>query len=152
MRALGQQRLWPACLPAPMQRVLAAVRHGLWLLLAGILASASLQAAEVDPRVVGVWEIRLTEGGATVRLIWEIAADGQYRQRSEPPGAISEHQGNASFADGRWQLSAAADWTDGGTYEVPDPTTLVATGRLGEGIWKRTATSASIPPAPAAAP
>lgn len=117
------------------------------VLLAAALALAAsmatprgIAAAEsVDAAVVGVWRMAVPVGqGGVARWTWLIRPDGSYSFRSEGPGDFKPHDGTVSFRDGRWSLNSThgLPWTDGGTYEL-DGDILVATGRLGAGLWRR---------------
>jgi len=47
-------------------------------------------------------------------------------------------------ANGKWTLRASRGlpgFEDGGTYKMRDSNTLVMTGRLGTGIWRRAGTN-----------
>src|SRR5579885_807669 len=109
-------------------------------------AFKNLQVTEanpkVDPAIVGTWEIMVPNSQGVARWVWEIHADGTYSFHSEGSRAAPPHSGNVTFMNGMWALQATTGlpgWTDGGTYQVSDPNTLVATGRLGTGIWRRIA-------------
>jgi hypothetical protein len=94
------------------------------------------QTVQVDPRIVGTWEL-MTPG----RWVWTIKCNGTYQFHSEAMDGAPSHTGTLSIYDGRWSLNATSGytpWTDGGTYTFQPPDTLIATGRLGTGIWRRT--------------
>jgi hypothetical protein len=96
----------------------------------------------IDPAAVGTWETMVPNSQGVARWIWEILPDGIYRFRSEGPGAARRHEGTMTLGDGRWTLLSTrglAGWQDGGPYEFRDANTLVMTGRLGMGIWRRIA-------------
>lgn len=102
-----------------------------WGLSVGLLALlAAPAAAEVDPAMVGTWQLRWP-GPA---IYWQIRADGRYR--SFGTGARpNEHWGRMTAAKGRF----ASHWRggeDGGTYGV-NGTVLSTSGKLGSGSWTR---------------
>jgi hypothetical protein len=103
-------------------------------------AARPAPATVVDPAAVGTWETRVPNNRGVARWIWDILADGTYRFRSEGPGALRPHEGTITFRDGQWSLHSTrglSGWKDGGPYELRDPDTLVLTGRVGTGIWRR---------------
>lgn len=82
------------------------------------------------------------------RWIWEIRADGTYSFRSEEPGAAPSHSGTVTFSNGQWSLQTTTGlpgWTDSGTYQLPSPDILAATGKLGLGAWQRSKTTGGSP-------
>jgi hypothetical protein len=102
------------------------------------LTSQNASTTGVDPAGVGTWETMVPNGLA--RWIWEIRPDGTYRFHSEGPGSPTTHEGTMTLGGGHWTLLSnrgLAGWQDGGPYELRDANTLVATGRLGIGIWRR---------------
>jgi hypothetical protein len=88
-----------------------------------------------DPGVVGSWEIDRNPG----RWVWEIGPHGSYQFHSEAPDLAPTHAGVITAADGKWTLNATAGIaeSDGGTYQLQGPDVLVATGKLGTGVWHR---------------
>jgi hypothetical protein len=97
-------------------------------------------ANAVDPAGVGTWEMTVASNRGIARWIWDILPGGTYRFRSEGPGAARAHEGTITLGDGNWTLRASRGlpgWKDGGPYEFRDANTLVMTGRLGTGIWRR---------------
>jgi hypothetical protein len=94
----------------------------------------------IDTDGVGNWETTVPNNRGLARWILDIQANGTYHFRSEGPGAARVHQGKMTLGDGHWTLHATrglSGWDDGGTYEFRDPNTLVMTGRLGTGVWRR---------------
>lgn len=71
------------------------------------------------------------------RWVWEIGPHGTYEFHSEAPDGAASHAGTFSAKDGRWSLQATSGYTDGGAYNFQSPGNLVATGRLGTGMWHR---------------
>ncbi|SDN99025.1 caspase family protein [Afipia sp. GAS231] len=93
----------------------------------------------VDPTLVGTWEIMVPSDHGLSRWIWRITGDGTYKFRAEGPRAAKPHEGTITAMNGHWSLHAIrglAGWDDGGSYEVRDAT-VVITGKLGTGYWKR---------------
>lgn len=116
------------------------------MLLVVILLTGTLPVhgatANVDPALVGTWEMPVPNAQGVARWVWEIRADGTYSFYSEGPGAVPPHTGSVTLLHGQWHLQATTgllQWSDGGTYQLGDPNTLVATGKLGTGRWQRVA-------------
>jgi Caspase domain len=125
----------------------------------GLSSVATLGAAEplapLDPAVLGSWEIGVPNAQGIARWFLDIRPDGTYAFHAEGPAAPPPHQGSVSFADGRWRLLATTGYRDGGTYKMADADTLVATGILGTGVWRRNGpapVSAATAPGPVALP
>jgi len=94
----------------------------------------------VDPGAVGTWETMIPSKQGMARWTWDILPGGTYRFRNEGPGPVKRHEGTIAVSNGRWTLHSTrglAGWRDGGSYEFRDVNTLVMTGRLGTGIWRR---------------
>lgn len=123
--------------------------HLLWVVLLAVTLYVVTfpfpgSAATVDPVVVGTWEIMVPNAQGMARWIWEIRADGTYSFRSEGPGGTPSHSGTVTFSNGQWSLQTTTGlpgWTDGGTYQLPGPDILAATGKLGPGVWQRSKTT-----------
>lgn len=120
------------------------VRTHLSFLLLGIslfifVAACGATAAEdVEPDVVGIWELTVPGPGGTVHWIWDIRANGTYEFRIEGLGAQGGHSGKFVANNGKWTLTATTmKYADGGTYSTPDHNTFTATGQLGTASWKR---------------
>lgn len=96
---------------------------------------------KVDPAVVGTWEFPMNPG----RWVWEIAANGTYEFHTEAPDGAPSHAGTFVANGGTWTLVSTAGYvdTDGGTYLMQGPNTMVMTGKLGTGSWRRIATATS---------
>jgi hypothetical protein len=124
------------------------ILHATARIAALLLALAAPAAAAVDPGAVGTWEIVTPTPQGVARWVWEIRADGTYRFRSEGPGAAAPHSGRIEVADGKWALSSPA-WTDGGTYRLVDPNSMMATGKLGTAVWRKSDAAPAGLPAPA---
>lgn len=98
----------------------------------------------VDGRLVGTWEIVKTTPLGEARWVWEIHPDGTYRFHAEGPNAVQAHSGTFAAANGNYLLnSTTMSWNDTGTYQLSDSATLVATGKLGTGIWHRVQSKAA---------
>ena len=89
--------------------------------------------AIVDGDTVGTWQIPVNGG----RWVWEIDADGTYKFHSEASDGAAPHAGTFSASGGHWSLQATNGYSDGGTYTVQAPDSLIITGRLGTGTWHR---------------
>jgi hypothetical protein len=92
-------------------------------------------ASKVDARIVGTWEYAVNPG----RWVWEIGPGGTYEFHSQAMDGAASHAGSLSTSDEHWTLRASNGYQDGGTYRFESPDTLIATGRLGTGTWRRTA-------------
>ncbi|HEY1506019.1 MAG TPA: DUF4189 domain-containing protein [Stellaceae bacterium] len=104
-----------------------------------------VKGGRVDPAVVGTWEIPMNPG----RWVWEIAANGTYEFHTEAPDGAPSHAGTFVANGGTWTLVSVAGYvdTDGGTYLMQGPNTMVMTGKLGTGSWQRITIAASAMPA-----
>jgi hypothetical protein len=98
------------------------------LLLLGALALPA--GAQVDPGVVGMWQLEWIGP----QMLWQVRADGVYRLVGT--GARpNEHWGRMQAANGQW----SSQWergTDRGTYRLNGQAWTV-TGSLGTGTWRR---------------
>jgi uncharacterized protein (DUF2141 family) len=107
-----------------------------------ILVTRVFAARIVDPALVGTWELSVPNPQGTALWIWKINADGTYSFRSEGPGSVPPHSGQLSANRGQYTLkSTTMNWTDSGTYQLLDPSTMQATGCLGTGLWQRAGAS-----------
>lgn len=91
----------------------------------------------VDSNLVGTWILPLKDGP----WIWEIFRNGTYKFHSEAKDNAPSHSGTFSASNGNWALKATTGikgYTDKGTYKYQPPDTLIATGKLGPGAWRRT--------------
>lgn len=107
---------------------------------AAALGTAAQDRTPVESRVVGTWEILVPNNRGIARWVWSILPDGTYRFRSEGAGAVPAHEGEVGAKEGRWWLRATkglVGWDDGGAYELRDHNTLLMSGRLGSGLWRR---------------
>jgi hypothetical protein len=95
--------------------------------------SAPAKPAEVDPSVVGTWELKL-QGGPWVL---QIRRDGTYSFHGEAGDGAASHAGNFSASNGHWSLIANTGYRDWGTYVLQGQDTWIATGHLGIGAWRR---------------
>ena len=95
-------------------------------------APAPAASAAVVPEVQGLWTMQV---GAAI-WYWSISGNGTYKFWSTGPGAVPGHAGSITMANGRW-ATHSVNWTDGGSYEMPSPDLLIATGNLGPGHWLR---------------
>lgn len=94
-----------------------------------------LVGGRVDPATVGTWELPMHPG----RWIWQIAANGTYELHIEAPDGGESQAGKYVSNAGVWTLDSIAGnfATDGGTYIMQGPDTMVVTGKLGTGVWQR---------------
>jgi TPR repeat protein len=101
------------------------------------LAEMTGAQGPVDPAVVGLWEIYIPNGQNWWRWTLDIKTDGTYV--FEQDGVVG-HSGTIEAKDGAWRLTSQTDdWTDGGTYQMPNNDTFNLTGKLGPGSWRRVA-------------
>jgi hypothetical protein len=101
-------------------------------------------APRIDPAVVGLWELQVPNAQGVARWVLEIRPDQTYHFTSDGPGAAPTHDGAFTAARGHWTLtSQTIDWSDAGTYQVPEPDALVMTGKLGTGYWRRAGSTAA---------
>jgi hypothetical protein len=95
----------------------------------------------LDARLVGTWILPLKDGSWT----WKISRNGTYKFHSEAKDQAPDHAGTISANHGVWALKATSGitgYTDQGTYKLQPPDTLLATGKLGPGIWRRASDAA----------
>lgn len=95
--------------------------------------------AVIDADTVGTWEIQASGG----RWVLEIDPDGTYKFHSEASDGVAPHAGTFSANGGHWSLQATNGYSDGGSYTVQPPDSLVMSGRLGTGTWRRSASPVS---------
>ena len=89
--------------------------------------------AEMDPDVVGTWEIPLVGGP----WVLEVLGNGSYSFHSEAQDGVAPNAGIFSASNGHWSLKASNGYTDGGKYSVQSHDIWIATGQLGTGFWHR---------------
>ena len=93
-----------------------------------------VQASPLDPRMVGTWELLINPG----YWIWRVAENGTYEFHSEAMDGAPTHAGTLTASQGHYTLHAITlSWDDTGTYTFQGPDTVVATGKLGTGTWRR---------------
>ena len=108
------------------------------LILCVLLLACTSKAAQVDPDLVGTWELMVPNAQGVARWVWDIHADGSYDFHAEGPGGAPAHSGTFSANNGQYTLqSTTLAWTDNGTYHLIHGNTLQATGKLGTGLWLR---------------
>ncbi len=95
-----------------------------------LLSASGCTRQEVDPGLVGTWQLP-TGGGV---MTWEIRADGTYQIVAN--GAVV-HAGTFRASGGQWSLKSPTWGEDGGTYRLADNNTFVGTGTLGPATWTR---------------
>jgi hypothetical protein len=99
----------------------------------------------VDPHLVGTWELPLKTGGSWV---WEISSNGTYKFHSDAMDKAPSHNGEFSAGNGQWSLTATSGiqgYTDTGNYLYQAPNVLMANGHLGGAAWLRSASSLCTP-------
>jgi hypothetical protein len=95
------------------------------------------QPGSVDPNLVGTWELLINPGF----WVWQIGRNGTYTFQSQAADGAPSHMGTFTASNGHYTLHATnMSIDDVGTYKYQAPGTLVATGRLGTGIWRRVTT------------
>jgi hypothetical protein len=102
------------------------------------LAFVACGRAEVDPRLVGTWQLQW----AGAPIYWSIRDNGTYEISG--PGAGLGESGTFAAAGGRWSIRSPTRGEDGGPYELPNPDLFVGTGKLGPGVWARVHQSANV--------
>lgn len=103
-------------------------------LLLGAAASAAA-ADTVDPALVGTWKLQWQRAD----FFWAVRPDGLYRMHG--PGATRQ-LGKIEAKQGRFSLKSLM-WADSGPYAFSNPDTVLVTGQLGPGTWKRVWTTAN---------
>jgi hypothetical protein len=90
--------------------------------------------AIVDPNVVGTWELLINPGV----WVWTIAANGTFESHTLALDNAPSIAGTVTFSGGKWSFQALnLSNNDGGTYKLTAPGTMVATGKLGTGTWRK---------------
>lgn len=85
----------------------------------------------VDARTVGTWELTVN----SARWVWEIYRNGTYKFHTEGADTAISHAGTFAASHGYWSLKATNGYTDGGTYLLQPPDTMIETGQLGTAAW-----------------
>jgi hypothetical protein len=94
-------------------------------------------AGPVGPGLVGAWERWVTVGQGKSHWEFTVRADGTYEFSSTGVGA-TRHSGSFTTSGNNWLMkSDTINSNDGGTYNLPTADTIVMTGALGTGVWKR---------------
>lgn len=109
-----------------MKRLLSA----LVLTLAAQSASAQAPTVQVDPSLVGMWQLQW----AGPQMLWQVRADGTYRLMGVGVRP-NEHWGRMQASGGKWS-SAYERGKDAGSYQLQGNNWSV-TGSLGTGVWQR---------------
>jgi hypothetical protein len=89
-------------------------------------------ASELDPDVVGAWELPLNGGS----WVWEVRGDGTYQFHSEARDGAPSHSGTFSASNGHWSLLATTGYADSGVYLFQPPDIWIVAGRLGAAAWR----------------
>ncbi len=98
---------------------------------------ASAEHAVVEEAAVGSWYIKIPSPQGESTCYFDVKAGGAYS--SWCVGAHpAAHSGTVVIAGGKWALTATTmSWSDGGAYQIPNPNTMIMTGKLGTGAWLR---------------
>jgi hypothetical protein len=97
------------------------------------------QSGTVDPNWIGAWQI-FPYGPTGGRWVMLIGGNGTYEVHSEALDGTPSNIGTFNALGGRYSLRAFnIAYDDSGTYLFRPPGTMVATGKLGTGIWLRIA-------------
>lgn len=100
------------------------------LTLVLLLAAHAASAQQVDPNLVGMWQLQWVGP----QMLWQVRADGTYRLIGAGVRP-NEHWGRIQAAGGKW----ASEWErgkDSGGYQLQGNNWSV-TGALGTGTWVR---------------
>jgi hypothetical protein len=95
-----------------------------------VAAEPALAGDGIDPALVGTWKLEWQRAD----FFWAIRPDGVYRMHG--PGAPARQLGKIEAKQGRFSMKSMV-WADAGTYKLSNADTLVITGQLGPGTWKR---------------
>ena len=99
--------------------------------------AASNSRSLVDAAAQGSWIMKLPSPQGESTCYWDVKSNGTYS--SWCVGAHpAAHSGTVFISDGKWALNATTtSWSDGGSYQIPNPNTMIMTGKLGTGAWLR---------------
>ena len=91
----------------------------------------------VEPAAQGSWFMKIPSPQGDSNCFWDVKSNGTYS--SWCVGAHpAAHSGTVVIADGKWAINATTmAWSDGGSYQFPNPNTFIVTGKLGTGAWLR---------------
>jgi uncharacterized caspase-like protein len=93
--------------------------------------------AIVESAALGSWIMRIPSPQGESTCYWDVKANGTYSTWCVGAHPLA-HSGTVLIGDGKWALSATTTaWSDGGSYQFPNPNTLIVTGKLGTGAWLR---------------
>lgn len=93
-----------------------------------------VNGGKVDPALVGTWIMVRNPG----QWAWRIAGNGTYVFHSAAIDNAPPNNGTLTATGGHYTLHALSmNYDDAGTYVVKGRDEIVATGKLGTGIWKR---------------
>jgi hypothetical protein len=95
-----------------------------------VAAELAPAANSIDPALVGTWKLEWQGSD----IFWAIRSDGVYRMHG--PGAKARQLGRIEASQGRFSMKSPL-WIDSGPYELSNVDTLVITGQLGPGTWRR---------------
>ncbi len=104
-----------------------------FLLLFTLLVFVQPMFADVDPGMVGTWEVSGVNAQGPWKLTWEIREDSSYSLS----GLFSD-SGIIGSGDGRWHIiSNVSKQSADGTYTLRDANHMDGTGPLGAAAWTR---------------
>jgi hypothetical protein len=89
--------------------------------------------ANVDPAIVGEWDLAANSG----RWVMRIEPDGAYAFHAEPLDAAKPDSGVFAAEAGQWAMRTNNGFRDGGSYSVTSAGTFVAKGHRGTTTWHR---------------
>jgi TPR repeat protein len=111
-----------------------------FLLFFTLFVFAQPVLADVDPAMVGSWEISGVNANGPWKLLWEIRGDSSYVLS----GALSD-SGVIGSGDGRWHTrSNVTKQMADGTYTMRDENHMLGTGPTGLGLWTRVTNKTSL--------
>lgn len=116
-------------------RILVAVVLG----VAGAWAEDAVPPPAMDAAFAGVWQMDVKNAQGEWTFIWDVAKDGTYATRSKGTGNPPGETGRFEASGGRWSLKSTAAREDQGTYAFQGKESVIMTGKLGTGVWRRTA-------------
>jgi hypothetical protein len=91
----------------------------------------------VEPAATGSWYMKIPSPQGESTCYWDVKPNGAYSTWCVGAHPLA-HSGSVLIADGKWALNATTmAWSDGGSYQFPNPNTLIVTGKLGTGAWLR---------------
>jgi hypothetical protein len=94
-----------------------------------------VDAAVIDPALVGNWETYVATGNGWSLFRLEITGAGRYAFLQD---GVSGHSGRFEARDGQWRMTSETNgWVDFGNYQIPEPTTFNMMSQLGPSTWRK---------------